>query len=319
MVHVVVVHVAYAFTQVLYGCLYVVINVTVGVGPGLNAFVFAGLRLAFALLTSLALVLLSREALASIKNIDRRQLALLLACSVAAATTQMLTAVGVQRAGASFAALLQPFVPCLCLAIECFILRQLKMTFLRALGLVLAVAGVLVLVRVWDRRVLSDQTVGMLCLVVSMFFVAVGVTCQRALCTTAGFPPVAACCGTFLLAAAAVGPVAGWFVNDVDFGALRWTAWLGILFCGVVVNAATEVIAFWSLRRMSAATATSYIVLQPITASLLAFFILHEPFGWAQGVGGALCVAGLASVLVATARENKSAQRRQLPINRADE
>jgi drug/metabolite transporter (DMT)-like permease len=313
-------HSLYALSQCAYGLLYVVMKLTLQQDALFQQpFVFAGLRLALAL-AAIAPVAVARDrcrtARSAAPSRPRRALLMLGICALCAGATQLLVVAGVARAGASFPALLQPVVPVLCAVFE-LVARTTRCAAHRVLGLALAIAGVLVLVRVDRVDLRSDETVGILLCVAAIVCVAVGIMAQRA-ALDSGVPPLTACALTFLGAALLVGPACGWHVVDVDFAALSWQVWLGLLYSGVVANAATEAAAFWCLQRLTPATASMYIVLQPVSSAVLAYFILHEPFLWNKWVGGALTLAGLAAVLLGNERERRAAAA-YVPINRADE
>lgn len=312
-------HAVYALTQCAYGLLYVVMRLSLQQSDSpIDPFVFAGLRLALAIASvgPMAALIDRCQVHSSAASRPRRALAMFIVCALCAGATQLLIVAGVARAGAVFPALLQPVVPVLCAVFE-LVLRTTSCAVHRWVGLVLGCAGVLVLVRVDRIDVHSDETVGILFCVLAICFVAVGIMAQRA-AIDCGVPPLTACALTFVGAALLVGPACGWHVVDVDFAALTWKVWLGVLYAGVVANAVTEATSFWCLRRLSPATASMYIVLQPVSSAILAYFILHEPFLWNKWVGGALTLAGLAAMLIGNERERRAAAI-YTPINRADE
>jgi drug/metabolite transporter (DMT)-like permease len=310
-------HALYAVSQCAYGLLYVVMKLTLQ-SASIQPFVFAGLRLALALsaISPIAVIVDRCATRSTVASNPRRALTMLCICAMCAGATQLLIVAGVAKAGAVFPALLQPVVPVLCATFE-LVARMTRCAAHRLIGLALGCAGVLVLVRVDQIDVHSDETIGILLCVAAICFVAVGIVAQRA-AIDCGVPPLSACAATFLGAALFVGPACGWHVVDVDFASIAWPAWLGVLYSGVVANAATEAAAFWCLQRLTPATASMYIVLQPVSSAILAYFILHEPFLWNKWVGGALTLAGLAAVLIGNERERRAAAQ-YTPINRADE
>ena len=55
----------------------------------------------------------------------------------------------------------------------------------------------------------------------------------------------------------------------------------------------------WAIRRSSPALVAVYNTLQPLVAATLGVLFLGETFGWAEGLGFALIVAGLWQVTTA--------------------
>lgn len=61
----------------------------------------------------------------------------------------------------------------------------------------------------------------------------------------------------------------------------------------------------WALKWLSTATISMGIVLEPIGASILAYFILHEQITWSQWLGGSIVIFGLFLFIMGTNRKSK--------------
>lgn len=61
----------------------------------------------------------------------------------------------------------------------------------------------------------------------------------------------------------------------------------------------------WALKWLSTATVSMGIVFEPVGASILAYFILHERITWAQWLGGTIVVFGLFLFILSTTKKRK--------------
>lgn len=61
----------------------------------------------------------------------------------------------------------------------------------------------------------------------------------------------------------------------------------------------------WALKWIHTSTILVAIVCVPISASLLAYFFLHERISWQQWLGGSIVLIGLLLFIVSTSRKNK--------------
>ncbi|MGP4062736.1 DMT family transporter [Halobacillus sp. H74] len=61
----------------------------------------------------------------------------------------------------------------------------------------------------------------------------------------------------------------------------------------------------WTLKWLSASTISMAVLLEPIGASLLAFWILHETISWSQWLGGSIVIFGLMMFIFSTMKKVK--------------
>jgi drug/metabolite transporter (DMT)-like permease len=87
-------------------------------------------------------------------------------------------------------------------------------------------------------------------------------------------------------------PFAPGLVRDVDAGGAGAAGW--IVYLGVVPTALGFAAYAYALRRMTAGSVASFTYLIPVVAILLGWALLGERPPWLAGVGGALCLAGVA-------------------------
>lgn len=61
----------------------------------------------------------------------------------------------------------------------------------------------------------------------------------------------------------------------------------------------------WALKWLSTSTISMGIVLEPVGASILAYFILHEHISWSQWLGGTIVIVGLFLFIMSTTRKSR--------------
>ncbi|MHA3978408.1 DMT family transporter [Halovulum sp. GXIMD14794] len=109
-------------------------------------------------------------------------------------------------------------------------------------------------------------------------------------------PSTTLAAATFGTAALALLPVL--FLVPVGWAAAP-SAWPGLLFLGIGATALSYALYTWGLGRVTASTAVTLALAEPLTAWLLAIFVLDEPVTPARLAGAALLLAGLAIVTLA--------------------
>jgi drug/metabolite transporter (DMT)-like permease len=161
----------------------------------------------------------------------------------------------------------------------------------RLAGILLSVAGALVLVNPLrfsadHGGALGNSLILFNCLCYSLFLVL-----QRPILARIPWRTVIA--WSFLFGAAGVLVVA-----VPDLAALRPAAvpgmtWLGVVYIILFPTVFAYAASTWAIRRSSSALVAAYSTLQPLVAAALAASFLGERFGWMEGIGLVLIVAGL--------------------------
>ncbi|MBP6578555.1 MAG: EamA family transporter, partial [Acidovorax sp.] len=67
------------------------------------------------------------------------------------------------------------------------------------------------------------------------------------------------------------------------------TAWLALLYLGLLASVVVVILQAWGQQRVDAMRSAIVFGLEPVFASLTAWFLLGESLGWA-GVGGAALI-----------------------------
>jgi drug/metabolite transporter (DMT)-like permease len=161
----------------------------------------------------------------------------------------------------------------------------------RLVGIVLSVAGALVLVNPLRFAAGGQTGIGNLLILANCLCYALFLVLQRPILKRLPWRTVIA--WSFLFGGAAVLVAGAPALARLDPAAVSPGTWLGmayiILFATVFAYAANT----WAVRRSSPALVAAYSTLQPLVAAGLAAAFLGESFGWVEGAGFALIMGGL--------------------------
>jgi drug/metabolite transporter (DMT)-like permease len=187
------------------------------------------------------------------------------------------------------------------------VLGRERLTAVRGLGLLVALAGLLIVVL---GRTGADVKVS----VAGLALAGIAACCQATYLVISrnGFtrlPSTQAV--TVILAGAAV---AIWLVaipvDGMSGHLTAWvtspTAWLAVLFAGVVGAGLAKVWVLKGVRRVGGTRSSVLMLAEPVTGVVLAAVVLGQPFGLPELVGGAAILAGAALA------QRPAAVRRQL-------
>ncbi len=105
------------------------------------------------------------------------------------------------------------------------------------------------------------------------------------------YGPVAINTFSNLLGAICLAPFV--FFSGMKFSAVSAGAWWGVAYMGILGGAVGYLIYFWALRYLPSSRLSMYAYVQPILATLAAFFLLNESITLAMLAAGALVLAGV--------------------------
>lgn len=206
---------------------------------------------------------------------------------------QLLFITGLSHTSATNAAILMPSIPAFAAAVA-LTLRLERVSAGRLVGMGLAVAGALLLVRV-HRFSLDDGTVrGNLMILGNCLAYAAFLVLQRPLLRR--LPPLTVIAGAFLSGGAGVLVVSWRQLAALELTALPPAVWWGLAYITIVPTTLGYLVNTWAVQRSSSVLAAAYTTLQPLFSAGLAVYFLSERVGWIEGAGFALIVAGLLQV-----------------------
>jgi drug/metabolite transporter (DMT)-like permease len=189
------------------------------------------------------------------------------------ALNQVLFMEGIARTTPAHSALIQTAIPLWVVAFG-LLLRRERLTVLRAAGLLVALLGVLVLLRADQFRVAGEHLAGdLLCLANTASYGFFLVISKRYL---ARHDPLTTTAHIFLLGAI---PVAAYGAPDfaaVEWGGLPAPFWGWAAFIVIFGTIGTYFLIYWALRRVPSSVVALFIYLQPVIATVLD--------GWLRGV-----------------------------------
>jgi drug/metabolite transporter (DMT)-like permease len=203
---------------------------------------------------------------------------------------QLLFITGLKYTTATNAAILMPSMPVFTVAAAAALGIE-KIGRQRLVGILLSVAGALVLVNPLRFSTDRDAALGNAlilgnCLCYSLFLVL-----QRPVLARLPWRTVIA--WSFLFGTLGVLPLAVPALAALEAAKVPAGTWLGVAYIIVFPTVFAYAASTWAVRRSSPALVAAYTTLQPLAAAALAGAFLGERFGWAEGVGFALIVAGL--------------------------
>jgi drug/metabolite transporter (DMT)-like permease len=206
---------------------------------------------------------------------------------------QVFFILGLERTTATNAAILMVSIPVFAVAVAA-LLRIERLGPWRLVGVALAVAGALVLLGVGRLQMGRGVAVGNALVLTNCICYATYLVLQRPVVARLPWRTVTA--WAFLFGGAGVLLVAAPALMRLPSVHLSSRTWLGVTYIVLFPTALGYALSTWAVRRSSPALVAAYSTLQPVVASLLAAGFLGERFGWPQGVGFGLILAGLVQV-----------------------
>lgn len=114
---------------------------------------------------------------------------------------------------------------------------------------------------------------------------------------TAGFDAISISVLAAVLALVAFVPLALWDLRDFDWGRPSAAQWVALAWWGAGTMALGSWLWFRGMSRVAGSTAAAFMGVMPISALLLSYVLLGEPFQWVHLVGIAVVLAGLAAAV----------------------
>lgn len=222
---------------------------------------------------------------------DRWRLAAIGLIGTFAFTAFML--VGMREAPGAVGAVVMATTPAVT-AIASVLFLSDRLTRWKATAIALAVAGV-VIVNVFGGTGSSSGDL----VVVGSLLVFAAVCCEATytlvgMRMSADLDPLSLTFAASVIAIVGFAPLAIWDLVGFDATDPSGTEWVGALWWGVGTMALGSVLWFMGNRHVSGTTASVFMGVMPISALVLSYVLLDEPFEWIHLVGMATVLAGLA-------------------------
>ncbi|MEZ5670271.1 MAG: DMT family transporter [Alphaproteobacteria bacterium] len=91
---------------------------------------------------------------------------------------------------------------------------------------------------------------------------------------------------------------AGLEVDEADFGALAWTDWLAVAWWGAGTLGLGSLLWYSGVAAVKGGTAAGFMGVMPVSALVLSYVLLGEPFRWLHLAGFAIVFVGVLLVAV---------------------
>ena len=277
------VHTALLLAQLSFGGFHVVAKAVLS---SLSPLALAGLRIAFA--TPLLVVLAWRHDHCVPERRDWPRLALLGGLGIFA--NQVFFITGLQHTTATNAAILMPSMPVFAAAAAALLGIE-RIGSRRLGGILLSVAGALVMVNPLRFSTDRGSALGNLLILINCLCYAVFLVLQRPLLRRIPWRTLIA--AAFVFGGAAVLVVSLPALLKLDYAAVPGAAWWGVAYIVLLATVFAYAVNTWGIRRSSPALVAAYSTLQPLVTAALAAAFLGERFGWIEGLGFALIAGGL--------------------------
>lgn len=277
------VHLTLFFVQLSFGGFHVVAKALLG---HLTPLALAAIRVGVGTPVLLALAWRRDRVLPGRRDLPR--LALLGGLGVFA--NQLLFITGLKHTTATNAAILMLSVPVFA-AGAAAILGIEQVSAGRLVGIALSIAGALVLVNPLRFSTDPQSGTGNLMILANGLCYALFLVLQRPILTRLPWRTVIA--WSFLFGGLGVLAVATPALAALEPSKVSAATWLGLLYIVTLPTVFAYAASTWAVRRSSPALVAAYNTLQPLVAAALATVFLGERFGWAEGLGFVLILAGL--------------------------
>jgi drug/metabolite transporter (DMT)-like permease len=216
------------------------------------------------------------------------------------ALNQLLFVKGLSYTTAINATLLSTTIPVFTLIIS-IALGYDHASFRHAIGVMLAIAGVVYLVDPFRASFSAANTLGNLLIVANSFCYGAYIAVSRDLVKKYGALDVIT--WVFVLGAVMTLPLAGYSWHSENWSAVPTAAWIAIGYIVLVPTVGVYYLNAWALTKLSPAIVAVYIYLQPLMAFGLAPAVLGERINSRTLVAGLLIFGGVAVVTIRKVNE----------------
>ena len=197
---------------------------------------------------------------------------------------------GQSLTGAGHGALIFATTPIWIFIAAMFHLKE-KLKFRRALGIAVAVIGVVVIMTGGAVKVGKEYLIGDLIILLAVLAWAYYTILGKPLVQKYGAFRVTAYAlssGTLLYL-----PFGFYAATKVDYAQVTLGGWLAVLYMAIGTSVFAYVLWYWVLKHMEVSRMAVFHNFQPVIASVVAFFWLGEPLGWPFVIGGMTVLAGV--------------------------
>lgn len=270
--------------QILFGVLPVIGKFVLATIP---AVAFVGLRIAISALL-LSAVQLYRKRIWLQERADYWRLAVLSLFGIV--LNQLLFIGGLSLTKASNVSLLVVTIPIFTIIISSVIGSE-KLNAAKIVGIMLAAAGVILLIDPRAASFSSETTLGDLMIILNSFAYGIYVAASKDVMTRNG--AVRSATWVFIFASVICIPLGLVSLSRIDVASVPSQIWLIIVFIAIFATALPYLLNAWAIARVSPSTVAVFVYLQPIIGFILAVIFLGEVLDFRFIIATLLVFAGL--------------------------
>jgi len=172
-----------------------------------------------------------------------------------------------------------------------------RLTMPKILGIVLAAAGVIILIDPRKASFSSQTTIGDLMIVVNCLAYGIYVALSKNVIVRNG--TFRSMMWVFIFASIVCIPMGAVSLSSIDLAAVSSSIWLIAIYIGIGATAAPYLLNAWALQRVNPSTVAVFVYLQPLIGFVLAVIFLGETLDF-KFAGAAILI--FAGVFLATKR-----------------
>ncbi len=192
---------------------------------------------------------------------------------------------------AGHGALLFATVPLWILLLAVIHLKE-RLSWLRILGMIVALCGVAIVVATGAVEIGAEHLLGDLVILVAVVAWAYYTVLGKPLVHKYG--AIRTTAYALVSGSIAYFPFGLYRALRFDYSGATVGSWLSVLYVAIGTSVIAYGIWYWLLRRMEVSRLAVYQNLQPVIATVVAFYMLHEPLRWSFVLGGVVTLAGVA-------------------------
>ncbi len=169
--------------------------------------------------------------------------------------------------------------------------REESMTGFKTIGILIALAGVLVFFAEKGLAMKTDYLLGDSLILIAVWSWAIYTVLGRPMVKQKGAVVVtsyALILGTFMYF-----PFGLYLAYGFDYSGVTWIGWSGIAYTAILTSVVAYIIWYWSMKHMEPSRTAIFMNLQPIVTALLAYAIMGERLSTGSVVSGAIILLGV--------------------------
>lgn len=270
--------------QAFFGSLPVIAKVVLAAIP---AFSLVGFRVG---ITALVLVVVQtyRKRIWLKDRADYKRLAILSLFGIT--FNQLLFIGGLSLTKASNTSLLAVTIPIFTITIGA-VLGTERLRWMRIAGIVLAAAGVIILIDPRNASFSSETTLGDFLIILNSLSFGIYVATSKEIITRNG--AFRSMMWVFVFASIVCVPLGLFSISTVDVAAVAPMIWWLILYIAIVATAGPYLLNAYAIAKVSASTVAVFIYLQPLIGFILAAIFLNEVIDLNFAIAAILVFAGV--------------------------